>query len=342
MNIELLNQTLKVTDNPGLEIFDPRFNDIATLIQQGNYSDAAVKAEEIIEEGIYDIRIIGYFLHGVFIEQGVSVLPAVFRSLISLLTENWEAMGPSKKKEKHTQTSLNWFTKQLFKTLNYEEDKKSSNWNVWVKEVSSDDVEEALEVGEELRRALGTTLEDGAGSVLDGLTKIKDWLTAFQRVVYREPEPEIEEVEQESESKTPMPALSDGEETVSTEGSYHLKLLLKKIMAFEQLIENEKFSMATLIVDDINEIIANFDPRVYFPKIFSKFSLLLALNIGELASYEEQKQTVEWKCMKDLYKVDIDSFVSFDSDINYSTPMPTDKINNEENQDEDNDDEDFD
>ena len=64
MNLELLNTKLKVTDNPGLDTLDPRFADIVTLIQESNFSGAAAQSQEIIEEEIYDIRIICYFLYG--------------------------------------------------------------------------------------------------------------------------------------------------------------------------------------------------------------------------------------------------------------------------------------
>ena len=69
MNIELLNNTLEVAENPGLDTFDPRFGDITTLVENGDYPDAAAQAEEIMKEGIYDIRITGCFFYGHFLEE---------------------------------------------------------------------------------------------------------------------------------------------------------------------------------------------------------------------------------------------------------------------------------
>jgi hypothetical protein len=333
MNIELLQGTLEVSENPGLETIDPRLSDIATLIQDGKYEEAAAQSEAILEEQIYDIRIIGYSLYGHFIDQGVGAMADIYLCMRDLLRDNLDALGPAKNREKHIQTILNWLMKQLIKKLQYEEEKNSNLYEGWISEVPSDQVQEALDAGEDLRRALGPVLEDAAGPVLDGLMKVNDWLTAFQRLVYREPEPEpeveektdewetgeteeeIEKKQQEAGRKEPyvsIPRLNEDE--ISVEGSFHLKLLIRKLEAFDRLISAEKYSSAALIADDINSIIANFDPKVYFPKLFTRFSLQFAANISELFAFEEHKNSVEWQAMQELYKVDLESFVNFDSE----------------------------
>ena len=95
-----------------------------------------------------------------------------------------------KNREKHAQTSLNWLFRQLLKKFQYEEGKDSDVYQQWIAEVSSEEVQEALDASEEFQKALGMALEDMASPLLDGLSKLVDWLKAFQRVVYREPEVE--------------------------------------------------------------------------------------------------------------------------------------------------------
>ncbi len=331
MNTDILNQTFEVTESPGLDTIDPRFMDITSLVENGDYLGAATQAEEILEAGVCDIRITGFFLYGVFLEQGVGAMTAVFGSLTNLLTENWEALGPTKNRGKHCQTSLGWFFRQLVKKMQYEEEKQSDVWDQWVAEVSSDDVQEALDAGEQFQKASGMALEDEAGPLLEGFAKVNDWLKAFQRVVYREPEPEAEaepesEAEAEAEPKEMRATPSDtAHDAVYAEDSYHVQLLQRKMEAFEQLIQEGQFPKAAIVADDINQTIANFDPRAYFPRMFSKFSLLLALNIGEITAFEENKGSVEWQTMKDLYKVDLDSFVSLDSETTYSSSPAAEK-----------------
>jgi hypothetical protein len=341
MNLEILNQQFEVKENPGLDTTDPRLDEISALVQQGEYLDAANLAETLLANGIQDIRIVGFFAYGVFLERGVGVLGEVFSSLAGLLRNNWAAFGPVNKREKHAQTSLRWFVNQLLKKLQYEENAKSISWEDWTSAVSSEQVQEILDGAEEFRHALTQVLEDGAPQVADGLVKTIKWLQSFQQLVYRQPESEPE-----PEQEAPTPGAYDAdyseevqpEETPSTsyaesfdtaplsrpsqpppaqesgrvvEGSYHLEVLMRKMEAFERLIADGKLPQAAMVADDINEIIASFDPRLYFPKLFSRFAYLQALNIGELASYEEHKQSVEWLALKEYYKVDLEGFLGY-------------------------------
>jgi hypothetical protein len=104
--------------------------------------------------------------------------------------------------------------------------------------------------------------------------------------------------------------------------------------AFERLLTKEQYPKAAIVADDINNIIANFDPRIYFPKIFSNYSLLLALNIGEITAFGENRGSVEWQTMEDLYKVDLDSFVAFDSDVQFSSTPAEREYHGEEEYEE--------
>jgi len=339
MNIEiLLGQTLKIDENPGLETFDPRFTDISTLVQEGNYEQAAAMSEEILEQGIYDIRIIAYFVYGIFLEQGISALSAIFDTLSGIVTDNWKAVGPVKNLEKHTANTMKWFTTQLHKKLKYEESKKEAVWTTWSEQTDSDQVQEVMDALEKLQRSLNMTLEDKAGPLVDNMMKVKSWLRSFQQIVYREPEPEpepepeetLDKHEEEPEISAPesKPAVSSvPASSISAQGSHHLQVLLQKLDAFDQLICSKKFHLAALVADDINNIVADFDPKVYFPEIFAKFSFLSATHISKLISYEQYKGTVEWMALQELYKVDIKSFVGFNADIDFSIPIADENEN---------------
>jgi len=320
MNIEALNRPIEPTENPGLETTDPRLGDIVTLVQNGNYLDAADQAQVVFEEDIYDIRLTGFFFFGIFLDQGVNSLLDVFQCLTRLLLENWEAMGPVNKRERHAQISLNWLFKQLDKILQYEEEKKGDTWNKWLESVTNADIQAILDASDELQKALGNTLEDASGPLLEVLFKIKKWLTNLQQLVYEEPETEAEEAETEDTGNTPpgeaveqqtAPSFAVDMDSLAVQGSYQIKILLKKIGAFEHLIQNKNYAMASLVADDINAIISDFDPKLYFPELFKKFSYLLALNISQFSAFDEKKQTLEWQAMQELYKTDLDSFMAF-------------------------------
>jgi hypothetical protein len=95
------------------------------------------------------------------------------------------------------------------------------------------------------------------------------------------------------------------------EGSMHLELLTKKLEIFERLMADEKFPRAALVADDIIAIIENFDPRLYFPKLFSRFFMLLAMHSNEVMQFDEMKESPEWQAMREFFKVDPDAFAEF-------------------------------
>ena len=128
MKIELLQGSLPVTENPGLDSTDPRFDEIATLVQGGQYAEAAKLSETILAEGIYDIRLMCYFLYGYWLELDLLSLLEVMNCLNHIILENWQAVGPVKKREKFFQTSFNWLFRQVLKKIQYEEKKKTALW----------------------------------------------------------------------------------------------------------------------------------------------------------------------------------------------------------------------
>ncbi|MEN6439499.1 MAG: type VI secretion system protein IglI family protein [Syntrophobacter sp.] len=330
MDLSLLKQPLPVVENPGLETTDPRLEEVSALVQRAQYEEAASVAESILAEGIYDIRMIGFLSYGVFLEQGIGSLKDTFECLAGVFRDNWSAIGPVVKREKHAQTSLRWFFNQLLKKLQYEENAKGELWNRWVSEVTSDETGEVLDAVDGLGKDLGIVLEDAASPLMDALAKLSQWLKAFQQIVYREDEPEAEgETEPESEPMdaseaetgfTPArrdagdvfqasPDLASSEEGIVIEGSYHLRALMRKMEAFERLIAEEKYPRAALVADDVSELIASFDPRSYFPKFFARFAYLRAAHFQELFAFDDQRETAEWQALKDFYRVDLEGFV---------------------------------
>ncbi len=112
-----------------------------------------------------------------------------------------------------------------------------------------------------------------------------------------------------------------GEHTASTAhlqpGTQHMELpvshafieLLQKLKAFETLVARKKFQKAALVADDLTDLVSKFDPRSYFPDLFSDFGKNLAEHIEVLAENWDRRDSVAWKALEQYYRVDLQRFV---------------------------------
>lgn len=339
MDLELLNTKFKVSKDPGLDTLDSRFSDIAGMVQEGNFSNAAVQAQKILQDEIYDIRIICYYLYGFFDEVGPGSLKDIFHILGKIFCENWEAVGPLKNRTNHSKNSLNWLLKKINKILESEEKRKGEKWQSWQDNTPPENVREALDTIQALGQDMEAVLEKQASTVVDRLAKVTAWLDSFYRLIYREPvnekviESNIEdsdelEIQEESppieiESKPApqkVPFLKGEYDLANGSESYHLQLLLKKMGAFEQLLAENKTTGAALVATDINQIINNFDPQLYFPRFFSTFTRLFAMNTEQLLAFDGCRDTAAWKSVEKLYQIDMQSFLDMDNGFHFKDP----------------------
>jgi hypothetical protein len=314
MNIALLQGSLATSGNAGLESTDPRFDEIATLVQEGNYLIAANLSQAIIADEIYDIRLISYFLYAHWLEQGMASMTEIIQSLCTLIAENWEAIAPAHKREKSIQTSLSWMFRLLLKKVQYEEKKQTVLWQQWLTSINTTEVAEMLSASAALRLTLDKQLGGNAKTILELWSKIEHWLHNFAQMVTDPPVLTVPESEpadnagKEVSHSVPIPTFKV--DHLNIELSYHMVLLLKKLAAFEHLLQAQNFSRAALVADDINQTLANFDPMLYFPKTFEAFFRLQALNFEELSAYEEHRGSPQWQAMQEWLKIDVDSFMS--------------------------------
>ncbi|MEN6375664.1 MAG: type VI secretion system protein IglI family protein [Smithella sp.] len=326
MDIEILKGEFAINENPGLATTDQRLSDIATLVQEGDFQRAALQSKEILDEKIYDIRIIGYYLYGYFAEGGVGAAEEVFACLTGILNKNVAALGPVKNRDKHIKNTLSWLFKTISNNLVYETEKRTGVYAQWQESISPEQVQEILESGWRLQEAI--TMMEVSSDVTDAFTKILEWFQVFQNVVYREQsqdkEPQQEDVAEEAvpQQETKKP-LKDDFTVKGIEGSYHMKLLMRKLDAFDKLIEADKLALAAIVADDINNTISNFDPKLYFPGLFTRFYMQFAKNVNQLINYVQFKNSAAWMTLQELYKVDIESFIEFDAgDIDFSGDNP--------------------
>lgn len=223
-------------------------------------------------------------------------------------------MGSSwshKEKRKHTQRSLKWFFTRLQKTLDRAREKSDESWNNWIESTSTEKIQSIMDNIDSFRSVLSSIVEDPSGNI-EQLTKLKEWVNQFYSVVYEFEEsqkPQEEIVEEEEVVEETKERASEGGETFNFDGSYELGFLMKKIEAFQELVSKGEHLKASIIADDINEIVNNFDPRIYLPKVFAGFYGTLSETIEEIGMcWDESRDTLVWETLKNHYKTDLDGF----------------------------------
>jgi hypothetical protein len=319
MSILLLEGRLLITENPGLDSMDPRYDVIVNCVQEENFIESIRLIDELFTENIYDIRMICYYLYGYWLDNGLRSLNEVLLCLNNVIEVNFDAIGPIANREQNFEKSLSWIMRQIYKKICYEEKKNSSLWQEWHSNIHEEDISQILEAGEILCLNLNQKITDKAVNIINLWNKIQAWMNALKMMIARP----LALIPTETENDSLLMLPKEDNEVISElhtneyisnfqgyESSYHMMILLKKITAFEQMIHKKKFDHAALILEDIKQTLSEFEPMLYLPKIFENFVKLQALNINELVAYQQQRGTLEWEVMQEWFKVDLDGFIN--------------------------------
>ena len=320
MDLSVLHNTFPVADEPGLDTFDSRLSEVSDLVMGGEFVAAADAIEAMLFEDVCDLRLLGYFVFGAFVSDGVRMIGPAIDGMLAVLDTNWEAFGPAKR-EKAAQTSIVWYAKQVMKRIQREESQQGPVWNDWASSMTQDDVDDVVKLINRFMGSVDERLGKKAPAALDALGTLRSWFQGFRNVVRAaepepEPEPEIEDLpEPEAAAPAPVAAAPVAAAPVAvapappSDHSAPLLALLAKLAAFDKLVERGEFQRALIVRDDLFGILEDFDPVVYFPQYFKSFARLQAIHANDLTDFESMRDTPEWTALAALYRVDIDTFV---------------------------------
>jgi hypothetical protein len=330
---DLLEEPLQGTppeqENPDEE--DLRLSTVADHVTKGAYEQAARTAEELLRDGIRDVRIVGPYLFGSFVEQGLKAIPRIFHSVILCLTESWEAFGPREKKALLANNGLRWLFKTLSRHLLHHEKLKDEEWKRWREPSNRAPIEEGLSLGDPLLAACARTLP--GGDCEQSVRPLLSWLQEHLRAVPAEappmkeaplaavPEPE-EEPEEGPKAREfalepqPRPVAIRSTVPAPSPGlliSPAMELLLRKLQAFDVLVAQQDFLKAGIVAADVLGTIERFDPRVYLPTIFARFFSGLSSHAETLEPMLHNTESLAFRSLDQLYRVDLDAFLAQES-----------------------------
>ena len=312
----MLSDLLKTIDldqvSDSLSLDAPELDSMRSLAEQSDYAGMAELAVQLAERHIYDIRVLVYALYGE--TQGLTplLIPDVCDALEYLLEEAWEALSPANKKGTYCKSSLAWLFKQMLIDLQTQELEAGDIWSEWVESLQSVDMTESILRLGGLIPLIDEKLGKEASTVTEKLTELKKWFSQLSQSLPSPPGAElVAESESTPEAIANTPEAKTGPVQNGLPGSsVHFDILLRKLAFFERVVESGDMVKAAVVVADITSILENFDPRLYFPSLFSRYFTLLVTHNGSINEVMGMRDSPQWQALESLYKVDDEAFLA--------------------------------
>lgn len=294
-------------DAPGLETSDERLAEVSALADLGDYEAAADRVQALVEEEVFDIRLLVFLLYQAFFEEGLDALKTGLLGIPEIMA--LDVVGPSTRRDSQVARSLRWWLEKTVDALEYHEDKETEAWGVWSAKLTPKLCSETLGA---MKAAIENAGDATSTETLEVSARLTRWLRNAEARMSADLEPEMSEDGEEETSETAAPteakiaAPTGGYEV---RGSQKLMELARKLEAFEELVSRKSFEKAALVGDDVLGQLDSFDPREYFPEMFSEFGALLSSHVDEITPHWEKRESVRWRMLEQFYKVDLARFV---------------------------------
>lgn len=315
LNLDRLGAGLYRDDepaSPGLELGDPRLDAINDAAFKGNYAAAAALALSVWDEGIRDLRLIGYLLYGYYLERDVQALPFIFEQLTQTLSTRWDRIGPAKK-DKPADGALHWLFASLIRQLDGHEKARDERYQGWLRPegtaafAAAESASAALLVEAEKRFAQGKCfpkLRNLSGRLRDIAAALR---VPAENAPAAEDTPTTED-RRTAENSAAVPSEDRRAGTITVEGGAALGLLLRKLRLFEQLVQHDQPLKAAVVARDVDQLLGAFDPIVFFPKLFVPYFRAMTRHADNLGPMMADLEQPAYKSLVQLYHADLDAF----------------------------------
>ncbi len=308
-DLSFLTAAHEAQEAPGLETSDERLAEVSALADLGDYKGAADRVQAMVEEEVFDIRLVVFLLYQAFFEEGLGALRTGLLGLPQFMALE-SVLGPMTRRDSQIARSLRWWLEKTVDALEYHEDKDTEAWGTWSPKLTPELCNETLEA---MTAIIDTAGEATLKSTVEVSARLTRWLRNAGARLSADLEPEMsedgeEQVEphEEKAPETKAPAATNG---YQVRGSQKLMELARKLEAFEELVGRKSFEKAALVGDDVLGQLDNFDPREYFPEMFSEFGALLSSHVEEITPHWDKRESVRWRMLEQFYKVDLPRFV---------------------------------
>jgi hypothetical protein len=132
---DLLDGRLAASPEPEDASSAARIAYVAQLAERGGHPAAAQEAAGLIEAGIHDIRLIGFYLFGLFLQRGVVCLPALLERAAALVADDLAALRPARRKLQVINSATAWLFEHVSAQLVFHTRHRGTTWEAWCGEI---------------------------------------------------------------------------------------------------------------------------------------------------------------------------------------------------------------
>jgi hypothetical protein len=127
----LLDGRLAAPHEPEDAQLAARITQIAQLADRGDHPAAARDAAALLEAQSYDVRLIAFYLFGVFLERGPVELPALLDRMAALVTHDLAALRPARRTLQVMNSTAAWLAEHLSAHLQFHAKQRDAVWDAW-------------------------------------------------------------------------------------------------------------------------------------------------------------------------------------------------------------------
>ncbi len=292
-----------------LESVDPRLGAMGDLVESGKVDEAADVAEEVLAEGFLDIRPISVLLYAAFHAEGLQAVPDILEAADLVMRDNFDSIGPKdEKKKKLFDKRLAWVFDRIADQLDYHEKTKSGRLDTWMNELGAERMEIAAVNAGALAAALAIKEYNAAPRATGRVAAFLRGRTELTNIDLGRPDLNVPPPEPAAPKNNPVET-EDDSRRVSLAVSHKFNELLQKLRAFEALVAKGRHDRAAVVAADVQQLIQSFDPRAYFPELFSEFAALMSDHVGTITAHMEMRESPSWNALDQFYRVDLKAFV---------------------------------
>ena len=119
---EPLEQILTEPGSRELSLDDRSLDEVLAHADHNRFLQAAEAAQALWRSQIYDVRTLGSYLFGVFLERGMTSLTLLFECVRKAIKDNLAYLSPTHKRERHLDVSLRWLFDGIITQTRHHED----------------------------------------------------------------------------------------------------------------------------------------------------------------------------------------------------------------------------